>query len=369
MNKFEKLRDEGFVVREREIAGKKCYLVFPSKLGITWTKDNIIYRSSIWTEDGQPVSLGFKKFFNFGEANDVCPDFVEKDLKDNVALVIEKIDGSCLIVSSFEGELIVRTRGTFDAYEHEKTREDLALLKARYPRVFDVKCLEPNVSYIYEWTTRNNRIVVDYGEAPDIKLIGVIDHWSYSYVPQVCLPEIALGELHVRTAAYHRVRSFDELNKKLADMEQAEGYCVYFNNGQDIKKVKCSWYLERHRLRGNCNLTFMLDLFERDNFPSSEEFLITLKSFIDFECMPDAESIAAALLDHYATAKGKEASILAAVQPYKEDSSKEGRKEAAKAIIAAYGSDAGLAFTLLDSGQLESRQIKKMILTQIKNVC
>jgi len=367
---FDDLKSQGFVVRERIVAGETCYLVFPSGLGVKWTKDNLIYRSSIWTADGRPVSLGFKKFFNYGEANHIVPDFTDEQIKDHTAIPIEKIDGSCLIVSKFggivNGELIVRTRGTFDATEHDATAHEIAYFKEKYPKVFSNYPYLDNCaySYIYEWTTRNNPIVVDYGAEPKLKLIGVIEHENYSYVPQVYLPEIAM-DLGVSTADHLKFPSFNSLQVSLVDMRKAEGYCVYYNNGQDIKKIKCSWYLAAHKFRSQCTLNHVLDLYlasiEKEA-KSAESFIKELESSFDFECAPQAKEYAYRVCDAYVKTSEELLKINRFVSSLDADT-REGRKHAAEVIQEAYSKQGRTqyAFTILNNQMLTDRQLKNLI--------
>jgi hypothetical protein len=84
-------------------------LVNPVDMGCQWDSSNLIFRSSVWDSEGNLVSAGFKKFFNLFEKPELSPGVEE--LSD--AEIIEKIDGSCLIISRYKDRLIIRTRGTF----------------------------------------------------------------------------------------------------------------------------------------------------------------------------------------------------------------------------------------------------------------
>ena len=56
--------EEEFCVRDCVIANTECKLVFPIKHDIKWNDNNKIFRSSIWTKDGELVSASWKKFTN-----------------------------------------------------------------------------------------------------------------------------------------------------------------------------------------------------------------------------------------------------------------------------------------------------------------
>lgn len=362
MEKFKQLQDDGFVVREREIGGEMCYLVFPSSLGVKWTKDNLIYRSSIWTADMRPVSLSWKKFFNYGEAPDIVRDPKSCDILLGGS-VVEKVDGTCLIVSRFKGQLIFRTRGTFDASE-KPTGNELDYLGKKYPKAFLNEYLE-NGKYtlIYEWTTRANRIVVDYGEEPEIKLIGRVSHEDYSYATQAELDRLAV-EMEVERP--HRVvaTGLESIRKHLTSMRLAEGYCLYYNRDQDIKKMKCDWYLKAHRFRSNCSLSHVLDLFLAQGCPGLTVFIKALEKEYDFECAPEVKSYAASVCRAYTNAQ---VTLLRIEEFATGLDGKNNRKAAAEAILQEYVDTGltGIAFNRLDGKKTTTHQLKQLILQHL----
>jgi len=83
--------EEGFKLTPCVIAGVDCFLIGPLDIKTKFNESNKIFRSSIWTADGYPVSLGFRKFTNYGEA----PAFEPFDVnKDDMTFVTKK-DGTC----------------------------------------------------------------------------------------------------------------------------------------------------------------------------------------------------------------------------------------------------------------------------------
>lgn len=361
METLEELKNIGFTVKESSLAGEKVYLVFPYTLGIPWNHNLLRYRSSIWTKDMRPVSLGFKKFFNLGEASHLIKDPTDNVFKNGKVKVVEKIDGSCLIVSKYKGKLITRTRGVFDASSQGNGCE-IAHLRNKYPAAFNNFLLnEEEYSLIYEWVTPTNRIILNYGETPDIKLIGAINHNNYEYMSQEDLDNLAKA-VGVSRPQYLHMQSLNELLEHLKTLKHAEGYCLYFNNDQDIKKIKCSWYLSLHKFKSNCNIEYILDFFLINGCPPFEEFKEALKENFDFECFPDTIRFASKISDAYK----KVENILNGMHKFiskMDANSKEGRKAAAEQIREAYGvtNRATYAFALLDKKTLSKDQIKKLI--------
>ena len=68
-----KLDPTEFRILESSFHGVKAFLVTPKSIKIKWTKKNLKYRSSMWTEQGEPISLGLPKFFNWAEGPNLRP--------------------------------------------------------------------------------------------------------------------------------------------------------------------------------------------------------------------------------------------------------------------------------------------------------
>ena len=243
------LETEGFMVKEHELNGKTVYLITPQHIGCTWTKNNLIYRSSVWDENGDAVSLSWKKFFNFGEAPNVVED------PDNIVgcPIMDKRDGSTLIVSVFNGDWVIRTRGTVDATNLTNGYE-IEQLKAKYPAFFnyDVKdeITGMDVSVIFEWETPNNRIVLNNCDEPQLILTGIVFNKYYRYYNQEAVDAMAKMWKLERPARYE-FKTLAELLDGIKDATGIEGCCLYFNDWQDIKKIKSTEYLKLHAFKFN----------------------------------------------------------------------------------------------------------------------
>ena len=161
-----------FFTRPCVIAGVPCVLVEPHGVGVVkWDRHNLIYRSSLWTMDGEPVSLSLKKFHNWDED-------IDKDgnhIPDKIPYPKPK-DGSLLLISRFRNELIVRTRGTIDAETTLSNGHEIPYLKTKYAKLFQHAMETEGITYCAEWTTPTQKIVLDYGDEPSLTLIGAIKH-------------------------------------------------------------------------------------------------------------------------------------------------------------------------------------------------
>jgi len=352
-----------FVTRPVEVAGEMCYLVFPQHMGVKWTKQNLIFRSSVWNSQGELISAGFKKFFNWGEQPDLAYTPFSMTANGGVKL-LEKLDGSTLIVSKYKGELIARTRGTIDARIMENGYE-LELLQKKYPKSFNNCWLfDERYSLIYEWVTPNNRIVIRYPE-PDIYLIGVIKHADYSLESQITLDSIA-ESIEVKRPKYYNFNSLKEMHKAVEAFKGVEGLCVYCNHDQDIRKIKGVDYLARHRMKDELgSFERVVDFYFTQGRPNFKDFLSAIEDTVDWEtaqeCMGDASRIVDGMkevnkiVDGFKTFIGKFKGELT-------------RKQMAMEILQAYGNTnrASYVFTILDGHELTDKEYKKLLYQVLK---
>lgn len=285
-----------FSFKETIIAGDECVLVTPKNSFKNWNDTDKIYRSSIWRKsDGYPVSIGYTKFTNMGET----PEFEPINAHDLDSFEIrEKIDGSCLIVSLYKGELIVRTRGTVDARRQDNGHEldelifhnykfqDTLISILSYLNKFNCSS-----SFIFEWVTPSNTIVIPYS-TPELYLTGALTvskEGIVTYIRQLDLDKYA-EVLDVKrpldlTEEVTKCKTSEELSKFFLNYkERIEGGVCYFRNGQILKKVKTDWYLKLHSAKFNfCSNKNILEYLERKgllNIHSIEENLWNYKNII-----------------------------------------------------------------------------------------
>ena len=318
-----------------------------------WTPENLIFRSSIWTKDGELVSASYKKFFNWYEQPDIEPK--PSALKE--CHCIEKIDGSALIVSKYKNNLIVRTRGTFDASKLD-TGHEIKDLISRYPRAFDPP---QTLSYIFEWTSPENRIIIDYGPKPDIYLTNIIRHQDYSYFTQKELDETA-DSLKVKRPVVFEFIDMVSMIESVMALEDVEGICVYYHGDQYIRKVKSLKYLTLHQMKAGFNNKSLIEYFVENSMPGYQEFIEQLTAEIDYEVVSTMLSDISNVVD----ASKEVRKILDHCKKFSDSVRSLTRKEAAEKIISSYGKTnrTAIVFRYLDQKEPEKKMLK-VLLTQI----
>jgi hypothetical protein len=109
----------------------EAYLITP-EVDAKWNDKNLHFRSLITDKEGNILSCGFPKFFNYGEKPDCYPDpekFADWSIQS-------KLDGSLQIVEFVNGVFSMRTRGT-PSYKSQENYKDFELLPEKYPKVLE----------------------------------------------------------------------------------------------------------------------------------------------------------------------------------------------------------------------------------------
>jgi len=348
------INKEFFFVYEKTISGHTVFLVFP-RANAEWTLENLIYRSSVWDAEGNLISASFKKFFNWEEQPLINP----KPFEISNCQLLEKIDGSTLIISNFKNNLITRTRGSIDVSNCENSHE-VDFFKNKYPKAFIVS---ENLSYIYEWVSPLNRIILDYKE-PELYLTAVINHSDYSMWSQSDLDKLS-NEINVKRPKVYNFKSIEELISTTKEFKGIEGICVYYNHGQNIRKLKSAHYLLLHHFKFNLTQENTLDLFLKYNCPKYNDFLKKISDETDWECAQFISSLASKICD----ASREVNLIIDAMKKFADSVRPISRKLAAEKILAAYGktSRSGFVFNFLDNKEINVDGLKKLYLQVLKN--
>ena len=350
----------GFYVNSGVFCGVPAVLVTPKQMGVSWDYSNEIFRSSIWDTAGNLLSASFKKFVNWEEKPEFHP--APKSLAG--CELMEKLDGSTMIVDYVNGQLSMRTRGTF-SYETLDNAIDFMEAAEKYPGIERVLEIHRNYSLLFEIVTPNNRIVINYGDAVDIYLIGAIDKDTYKLLPQGLLDIIA-GEIGCKRPATYSFDSVEDMCAAVTAFEGKEGVCVYYNNGQSIRKVKAAKYLILHRMKSELSgMANIIDMYIDQGCPDFGALYAYVVDTFDFELAEqckgslsricDAMKEVRRILAHMATFVAERLGGLT-------------RAQQAKIVIEAYGQTnrAGYVFKMLDGKQIDGDGIKKLLLQVLK---
>ena len=351
-----------FMVHEHSLNGEIVYLIQPQHIGTKWHQDNKHMRSVVVNYAGEVISASLPKFTNWGENPEHFP--VPTSLKN--ATVVEKLDGSTLIVSKYNGQYILRTRGTVDASKLANGFE-LELFKSTILNKLQDNNDTWNYSIIWEWLSPINKIVLSYGDEPMWKLIGFIDHTNYSLATQDMLDVMAKKYDLLRPEIY----TFTDISDMLQIVDKwqdKEGVCLYSKNDQVIHKIKASKYLLLHHLKSELsNIEKVLDVWLEQGMPDYRSFYNYIFTAFDYELAEQIKGTISRICD----AKKEVDLIVSGMNDFVNNRLKTlpTRKLQAEQVISAYGNTnrASFLFKLLDGKSLGKEEYKKLLFQVLKN--
>ena len=351
-----------FMAHDHFVAGEVVTLVQPQHIGTKWTQDNKHLRSSVWNYQGELISAGFPKFTNFGENPEHFP--VPQSLKN--CTVVEKLDGSLLIVSKYKGQLILRTRGTVDAHTMDNGHE-LEIFKEKFLNSINHATPDTwNVSILFEWVSPQNKIVINYGAEPDWYVVGIVRHDDYSLFEQSELDMWAKNKNFKRPATY----TFSDVNDLLENVEKwkgKEGVVIYSQDGQMLHKVKGAWYLALHHMKSELSSTEkVMDVWLEQKMPDYNSFYNYISTTFDFELAEQIRGTISNLCD----GRKEVDKIIEHMRGFINSKVRHltSRKEQALTILNSYGETnrSGYLFKILDNKPLEKDDYKKLMFQVLK---
>lgn len=205
------------------------------------------------TATGECLSRPFTKFFNLNEN-----EWTQVNAFDfsHPTIVADKRDGSMLTPVLVNDKVFWKTKKSFFS--------DVAIHAATVAASVDglnewckVMC-KNNCTPIFEFTSPQNKVVIDYGEAPQFTLLAIRSNVTGDYTPLDSITSLPAGVNVIRTEVMHN--SVDTFIKSIKDMSHIEGFVLTALHKETATptmfKVKTQWYSDNHHV--------MTDLRERD---------------------------------------------------------------------------------------------------------
>lgn len=232
LDALEQLIGIGMIDRKESDDGRVLYdYTHRAQFSGMWTPETTQCRGLVTDTSGKVLARPFPKFWNLAEhASPNLPDIPDEPFE-----VLDKLDGSLIIVYRYQGRVCANTRGSFTSDQAIAALE--WLLSPQSP-AFDVRLDE---TWLFEWIAPDNRIVVNYGDRRECVLLDVIDNESGGSL------------LANRKHAFTVPEKIDAADlDALPERDNAEGYVVKFEGGMRVK-VKHPRYVAIHRALSGLN--------------------------------------------------------------------------------------------------------------------
>lgn len=196
-------------------------------------------RGITFDSNGKIIMRPFEKFHNLNGHNTTQ----YKDLDFTDSTFYNKKDGSMITGTIIDNQLFFKTKKSFYSEVAQFCQRDFG----NDQRYIDLikECQKADLTPIFEYTSPNNRIVIDYGNEPQLTLLAIRDNISGSYATKDMLKlystmwSIPLIEL------YDNMTIIDALNESKKIGQNVEGFVVELKSGQRVK-IKYDEYLAKH---------------------------------------------------------------------------------------------------------------------------
>jgi RNA ligase len=236
-----------------------------------WDRYTLACRGLVLDNEGNVIAKPFPKFFNYEEIKDdkyahcegcrksgmincgyfdECGSWEMRSVIPNESFeVYEKMDGSLGIIFHYEGEWHIATRGSFTSEQAIKGKEMLDKLNKT--------ALIPGYTYLVEIIYPENRIVVDYGDAEKLVVLGAYNNETGK---EVEVDEM-VNEGWDIVNRYDGTNDYTKLKKMISN--DSEGYVIRFSGGMRMK-IKGDEYVRLHKILTNFSNKDIWELLKND---------------------------------------------------------------------------------------------------------
>lgn len=234
--------DAGFALRP---GPNGLTLITPTQTKHDWLDSERWFRSMVVNGLGEVVSVGFPKFFNWGEGPGAADTarVVSAISGGEPVWYSEKLDGSLIIRSVVDGRVVLRTRGTLDGGVHGATARRLA--EREHPNLLD-PALWTEVSMLFELTSPEHRIVIAH-DFDALTLLGVVRHRDLTLSTPEHTQYVAGALGFPLPPSWALGSDPDEIIATVRSWEGREGIVLRLNDGTMVK-LKSEHYLTLHAL-------------------------------------------------------------------------------------------------------------------------
>jgi T4 RnlA family RNA ligase len=353
---FPKEKD-GFKYHSHEFCGLDSFLIIP-EIDAKWNKDNLCYRSLIIDKEGNVLSSGFPKFFNYKEKPDCYPD--PKKFQDWT--ILNKMDGSLLIADFVNGVFSMRTRGTA-TYKNQKNYKDFELLPQKYPKITEYLKCNQKYSLLFEILTPNNVIVIQPKEI-DFYFLGAVNKETLQMVngEELLTMWRQIGcPLTPEQYVFNSFIDIETLYEMIKQWKGKEGIVLLYNNGQNRIKLKSDWYCFIHSIKSQLNSeSNLIEYYVESGMPDYDVFYKKIETEFDFELAQQLNHLILKVCNVGNEAKDIIKNMNEFVLSIRNF---ENRKDQAQHIISTYGKleRSSFVFSILDGKQLSKNQLIKLI--------
>ncbi len=212
-------------------------------------------RGIVFDAEGGVISRPFHKFFNVGETEETQLNNLTGTYE-----ILEKRDGSLITPVLIGGVIVFKSKKSF--YSDVAVEANAKVPKSIYQ--FSLDFCKAGFTPIFEYTSPNNRVVIDYGVEPEFVLLALRNNTTGDYIPYFKL------EGMVKPYGVNLIKRYDlSLNdclSKVKYLSDFEGWCLRDTGTGFYAKLKTDWYLRNHKARTGLRERDVADMVVEETF-------------------------------------------------------------------------------------------------------
>lgn len=198
-------------------------------------------RGLIFDTEGTLISRPLRKFFNYGEKPEE-----HSGLAWATSLVQEKLDGSMVRPLWLGGWRMATRKGITDVAMQAEEFLAKSEFQKEYTALFNT-CKAYGLTPVFEWCSRQNRIVVDHPE-DRLVLLALRNIYDGQYLPVGMFSDTYTNVPYVKSEVFQSALATDTFIQQIRDLTEGEGVVISFPCGEKVK-VKSDAYCLLHRTK------------------------------------------------------------------------------------------------------------------------
>jgi len=198
-----------------------------------WDEITLMCRGLVTDTEGNIVARPLNKFFNYEEL--LSTNSVPK----GPYIVYEKLDGSYIQVFTYNGEMVISSRGSFTSDQVSMTEEVIEETWGKLERELILR--RSNINFIFELIHPQNRIVVDYNNKKKLVLLSAVRKDGKEILPDLFYATFNTPESYT----FENEADYSSIKNSIPD--DKEGYVLLFDSGERMK-IKGEEYFRLHKI-------------------------------------------------------------------------------------------------------------------------
>jgi T4 RnlA family RNA ligase len=233
-------------------------------------------RGIVFDKYGNCVSAPFQKFFNVNEREETQVH----NLPGGPVIIMDKRDGSMIqpVLVSTQGKshVFFKTKKSFYsdvALDANRNANDNVIALSSY-------LLKTDWTPIFEYTSPNSKIVIDYGDTPQFVLLAVRNNFDGSYMNWDDVVGLA-KRFSVKPIDVITDMSLDDILDHGRNVEGVEGWVIWWPESNVRVKLKTEWYLKRHHAVTELRMRDVAEMVLDEKIDDLKSFLFSIGKEVD----------------------------------------------------------------------------------------